>query len=434
MGFERFEVTDGHLVRHLRIGGCANAEFLCLESGGLGDKLPEDVWDQLVLRGATPRPLRVVRRPKLRLVDLFCGGGGFSFGVIRGLRSLGFEPVVEFAADLDAEALQIYKRNIGPMDAAVCDASGLVDFQLGSRQGRDYFKKAPWMKDRRLASRLANVDVLIGGPPCQGHSNFNNHTRRFDERNELYLLMPAVAIALGIPTVIIENVREVKADHHQVVARTKVLFEEAGYGVSEGVISALDLGIPQTRNRYFLIATHPGQSHKGSVTDFINLKRPRRGLRWAMGDLETREHSALHTPALLSAENRERINWLFDNDAFDLPDFARPLCHRNGHSYKSVYGRLEWDKPSGTVTGGFHSPGRGRYVHPSQRRALTAHEAARIQGFPDSFEFLDENGRLPSNKTLAKIIGDAVPPVMGEAAIFAAMTQRESPSEKLSVA
>ncbi|WP_161627285.1 DNA cytosine methyltransferase [Arenimonas composti] len=436
--FERFEITEGRLIRHLRIGDVVGSEYLPLSESVVEvdgkDQGFADLWDRLVLRGAVPRPVPGGRRRKVRIVDLFCGAGGLSFGVCRGLRAVGFDPVVEFAADLDPDALRIYKRNIGPVECAVRDAAELVDFELGVKRGRDFFKKSPWVKDRRLASRLSCVDVLIGGPPCQGHSNFNNHTRRFDERNELYLIMPALAIALDIPVVIIENVREVKVDHHRVVDRTRELFEDAGYGVSEGVISALDLGIPQTRKRYFLVATKPGSASGGALEDYCVLNRARRTLDWGIGDLEEREFGGLHSPAVLSAENRKRIDWLFDNDAFDLADSVRPECHRNGHSYKSVYGRLAWDKPAGTITTGFHTPGRGRYVHPSQRRALTAHEAARIQGFPDSFEFLSAEGEKPTNKTLAKVIGDAVPPVMGEAAILAALRQKQALCKELSVA
>jgi DNA (cytosine-5)-methyltransferase 1 len=116
----------------------------------------------------------------------------------------------------------------------------------------------------------------------------------------------------------------------------------------------------------------------------------------------------------LSSENKRRIDWLFDQDMDDLPDHIRPLCHQKGHSYQAVYGRLKWDEPSGTITTGFLTPGRGRYIHPKERRGLTPHEAARIQGFPDSFVFAEE-GTHTSKKALSKVIGDAVPPALGHA-------------------
>jgi DNA (cytosine-5)-methyltransferase 1 len=124
---------------------------------------------------------------------------------------------------------------------------------------------------------------------------------------------------------------------------------------------------------------------------------------------------------ILSAENQARIDYLFDRDIYDLPNDVRPDCHKNGHSYPSVYGRLDWDKPSQTITTGFNSPGRGRYIHPSQRRVITAREAARIQGFPDNFVFMP-NDQVPSRSLLYKWIGDAVPTWLGYPAVLTALS------------
>jgi DNA (cytosine-5)-methyltransferase 1 len=97
-----------------------------------------------------------------------------------------------------------------------------------------------------------------------------------------------------------------------------------------------------------------------------------------------------------------------------LPNKLRPPCHRNkpDHRYKSMYGRLRWDQPAQTITTGFGSPGQGRYLHPDLPRTLTPHEAARVQFFPDWFDF----GKAPSRSALAHCIGNAVPPKLGFAA------------------
>jgi DNA (cytosine-5)-methyltransferase 1 len=116
----------------------------------------------------------------------------------------------------------------------------------------------------------------------------------------------------------------------------------------------------------------------------------------------------------MSEANRKRVDWLFDHDAFDLPNHQRPDCHKDGHTYPSVYGRMYWNQPASTITGGFLTPGRGRYVHPKRRRVLTPHEAARIQGFPDWFSFRPID-RDPTRAELTKWIGDAVPPILGYA-------------------
>ena len=115
------------------------------------------------------------------------------------------------------------------------------------------------------------------------------------------------------------------------------------------------------------------------------------------------------TASATSEKNAERIDFLFDNGLYDLPNRHRPACHRNGgHSYVSMYGRLRWTRPAQTITTGFGSMGQGRYVHPQRRRTLTPHEAARLQTFPDWFQFGDETPR----GVLATVIGNAVPPLL----------------------
>jgi DNA (cytosine-5)-methyltransferase 1 len=119
--------------------------------------------------------------------------------------------------------------------------------------------------------------------------------------------------------------------------------------------------------------------------------------------------------------NLERIKYLFDNDLYELPNEVRPDCHKDGNSYPSVYGRLSWNKPAPTITTGFLSPGRGRYIHPTQMRCITPREAARIQGFPDWFNFSSKN-KDPIVSDITKWIGDAVPSVLGFTSALAALT------------
>lgn len=121
-------------------------------------------------------------------------------------------------------------------------------------------------------------------------------------------------------------------------------------------------------------------------------------------------------------ENCDRIKWLFDNDAYELPNAERPDCPKDGHTYPSVYGRMFWDKPAQIITAGFLTPGRGRNVHTNRPRVITPHEAARIQAFPDSFRFV-VNGRDPARHAITKWIGDAVPSVLGSAAMLPLFTE-----------
>jgi DNA (cytosine-5)-methyltransferase 1 len=130
----------------------------------------------------------------------------------------------------------------------------------------------------------------------------------------------------------------------------------------------------------------------------------------------------MNSVPVLSAENLIRIKYLFDHDLDDLPNHVRPDCHKEGTTYKSVYGRMRWDLPAPTITTGFLSPGRGRYVHPRQQRVITPHEAARIQFFPDTYSFTGAYPEAPSRNLLSKWIGDAVPPLLGYAAAMPLMT------------
>src|SRR5690606_17176087 len=129
----------------------------------------------------------------------------------------------------------------------------------------------------------------------------------------------------------------------------------------------------------------------------------------------------------LSEENRARVDWLFDNDAYELALPQRPDSHKEGTTYTSVYGRMRKNEPAPTITTGFTSPGRGRYVHPTRRRVLTAREAARLQGFPDSYIFAPNSVETPSRAKLAKWIGDAVPMPLGYAAVLSAITNPSTP-------
>jgi DNA (cytosine-5)-methyltransferase 1 len=105
----------------------------------------------------------------------------------------------------------------------------------------------------------------------------------------------------------------------------------------------------------------------------------------------------------------------------------RPDCHKEGTSYGAVYGRMRWDAPAPTLTTGFLTTGRGRFIHPKRPRTITPREAARLQGFPDWFDFIGTE--MPARRDLAKWIGNAVPTVLGYLAGLAALSGRAGPSD-----
>lgn len=388
-------------------------------------------WWQSFLRGAEVFPQDGADDlPPIRSVDVFCGCGGLTLGAVQAAIAVGrrFESVA--AVDVDEGGLEVHKHNFGTRHTIVSNASSLVDFHVSGSGEQSRFAYEPEIIEPRLAAEVGKIDLFLAGPPCQGHSNLNNKTRREDPRNLLYLTAVAIAVGLKARLVAIENVPEVVNDKSNVVSSAKALLKAAGYSfIDSGVLAAHDLGGAQTRRRYFLIAAREELGRSELTIEGIasGMKRSAHPLIWAIGDLmrsptEESKPGIMDTVPVLSLENRNRINHLFDNELWVLPNEERPDCHKEGHTYPSVYGRLHWDKPSQTITTGFLTPGRGRYIHPECRRVITPHEAARIQFFPDTFRFV-VNGHDPARNALTKWIGDAVPPLLGYAATLPLLTR-----------
>lgn len=352
-------------------------------------------FDQAFLRAQTA-PRIGSRERAIRVVDLFSGCGAMSLGIWEASRAVGARMVPVMALDFNEAALGVYQDNFPGVWAISEPVEAILDRDCGARASA---------AERDLVSRVGRVDVLVGGPPCQGHSNLNNHTRRQDPKNKLYDRMARFAEIVRPTHIIIENVSAVLHDRGRIVARTIAHLRALKYMVDDAVIDAVDLGVPQRRRRHFVVASRQQQPDIRSVV--AAFARPVRTVSWAIGDLarlaRCRLIDELATP---SPTNCERIEYLFAHGLFDLPDRVRPDCHRfEEHSYKSVYGRLYPNRPAQTITSGFVSMGQGRYVHPTQRRTITPHEAARLQFIPDFFDFSNVSKRT----ALAEMIGNAVP-------------------------
>jgi DNA (cytosine-5)-methyltransferase 1 len=356
--------------------------------------------DQAFLR-STVRPSYEGPDPSVRVVDLFSGCGGLSLGVAEAARRLGLTTKVSLAVDLDSVAASTFQRNFPEAAVQVADIGQVFDGDLGGRLTE---------AESKIADRTGEVDILVSGAPCQGHSDLNNHTRRRDPRNALYLRAVRAAEVLQPSLVLLENVPAVLRDAEDVVGKAIEALSARGYSVASRVIHLGELGVPQTRRRHFAAATRSGLQGPQAIlrpnaacADHLS-----RTTKWAIGDLEgVVTKAGFDAPSTPSPDNVTRMRWLFENDAFDLPNERRPVCHRGDHSYNSMYGRLAWDLPAQTITTGFGSMGQGRYVHPSRQRTLTPHEAARLQTFPDFFDF-GEGGR----GAWATMIGNAVPPLV----------------------
>ncbi|MCY4259778.1 MAG: DNA cytosine methyltransferase [Rhodobacteraceae bacterium] len=133
-------------------------------------------------------------------------------------------------------------------------------------------------------------------------------------------------------------------------------------------------------------------------------------------------------PLRLAGQKIQR--WITEDEIYggsrtDLPDMDQLACHQRLDGFKDVYGRMAWDKPAPTITGGCINPSRGRYIHPTEDRAITLSEAASLQGFPKSYKFDLSGGRYPA----AQLIGNAFPPKFAEHHARAIYTHLEALSE-----
>lgn len=368
--------------------------------------------------------------PALNVVDLFCGAGGFGLGASIAARSAGYRAHFSRIVDVDRDALAVYSKNLSVGRGFDSPVSSLVDYQIRRRGGRARFVYSPEIIDETF-NLNEPPDLLIGGPPCQGHSNLNNYTRRSDPRNELLFCSIAVGVALKAKAIVLENVRSILNADRDLVATAVQLLQSEGYDFVDDktVLKADELGWPQTRSRFFLSALHR-DSTCAEFAGFGSIeKRNAESVIWAIGDLEELQHRApvFDEPPKATAETQRRIDW-FEQDLSrrELDNSERPDCHKNGTSYKSVYGRMYPERPAPTITTGFGTPGQGRFIHPTRPRLITPHEAARIQGFPDSFRFF-EPGEQPTRSNLAKWIGDAVPSILGFTAIRRVLDAMELP-------
>lgn len=357
----------------------------------------------------------------ISVLDLFSSVGGLALGTRVGAHLLGKNVIFNGAVDTDCDALAVHKNNFSTHRIIEESVRNLVDFRIvEDESGKASLKYA----SPEGAVADLKPDLIIGGPPCQGHSTLNNKTRGNDPKNQLMLVMPALAKALSVKAVVIENVPNVMNDSKNVVEVTEELFISAGYKVKKGVVAANKLGWPQTRKRFFMVARLEEEPINFSDVESL-IKMESADLRWCIGGMEDLDDGPMDRVPELNKDNRRRIAYLFETGEYNLPNKERPECHQKGTTYKASYGRMKYDKPAPTLTTGFLTPGRGRFIHPERQRVLTPREASRVQGFPKGFDFVgaieNKSDKNSSRENLSKWIGDAVPPILGSVAAISAI-------------
>ena len=278
----------------------------------------------------------------------------------------------------------------------------------------DYFNGAlgaePTELEAATAEAVGHLSLLIGGPPCQGHSNLNNHTRRDDPKNALYARMARAAEVLRPQFVLVENVPSVRHDIWDVVGATRAHLERAGYSVADATVSLHPLGVAQRRKRHVMLAASARSGRPGGDADGRRQSPGRAGARPAVGHRRPRRGPPVgfDTPPRASADNVRRMQYLLDHGVV-RPTQRRAPAVPPGDAQLQVDVRAAAVGPSGADDDQRVRQHRPGALHaPELARALTAHEAARIQGFPDYFTFESVLRRAD----LATMIGNAVPPVL----------------------
>ncbi|WP_437994617.1 DNA cytosine methyltransferase [Sorangium sp. So ce145] len=324
-------------------------------------------------------------------VDLFCGAGGLTHGLlnagVRVVAGVDFDEACKHPYEANHEGVAFHRYDVAKLEASEIER---------------------WFGD-------AAVRVLAGCAPCQPFSTYSNRydtigTERWSLLNHFGRLVEQVE-----PDVVtMENVPAVT--RHAVFDDFVATLERQGYDVWYDVIDCAKYGLPQRRRRTVLLASlhgpielrAPNESGTKTVADVL------KGLpilRHGRSDAEDR----LHTSARLSPLNLERIKASKPGGSWrDWPKHLVAECHRKntGKTYPSVYGRMKWDEPAPALTTQFYGFGNGRFGHPSQARALSLREGAILQGFPQDYSFVPE--REPVRfEVLGRLIGNAVPVDLG---------------------
>jgi DNA (cytosine-5)-methyltransferase 1 len=346
-------------------------------------------------------------KSEIRMIDLFSGCGGITLGVEAACNEMNIHLNPVIAWDIFEAATDVYSKNFSGCIIRSEPIETIIDGERG---------EPPTRSEKLFMETIGEIQLIVGGPPCQGNSNLNNHTRGTDERNLLYLRMARVIEILKPDYAIIENVAGVRRAQQDVVTETNNWLESIGYSTVEGLINGKHVGVPQMRKRHFTIASKQNDLVLEAFQQREGVEiRP---ISWAIQDLLDvyDEDDVLNSASKATETNQKRMNYLIENDVHNLPSEERPICHQKydehgptGNTYPAVYGRMYWDLPAPTITTGYSCNGRGRFVHPKLPRCLTVREAARVQSFPDYFDF---SGHKRTN--LNRMIGNAVPPLMAK--------------------
>lgn len=334
----------------------------------------------------------------LKAVSFFAGCGGLCYGV----KAAGFEIVA--TNELVENYKAIYKLNFPDVNFLPNDVQEITKSDI-----------------EKIMKKHKNIDLMIGGPPCQGFSLAGKRDVN-DKRNTLFEYYLKIAEQIQPKVILIENVRLLTSmkDPNGSLVSKRILdtFEKMGYKSNFYNVNAKDYGVPQHRERVIFIAVRKdlkkspsiAETKYGNSVNLFNSNPPYFTFGDGISDLEFLEsgessakdehHRAVNHPEHV-------IRWLVDvPEGKSAHDNIDPSL-RPPSGYNTTYKRQVWTEPAGTVATTYGMISGCRNVHPIATRALTTREALRLQSFPDSFKLTGNHGPIRT------VIGNAVPPLLG---------------------
>jgi DNA (cytosine-5)-methyltransferase 1 len=346
-----------------------------------------------------------------KAIALFSGCGGMSLG----FAAAGYDLVGHL--DIEDSANAIYEMNFDGSDLLGTDITKVSDDEL-----------------HRWTEKYGRIDVLIGGPPCQGFSLAGKRDPN-DLRNQLYKYYVHIVSVIKPKAFVMENVRLLTSmktpDGSLFIDKIIEGFGQAGYTISKKEVNAYEYGVPQSRERIILVGVR-NDINKGSFTfpEPTHAIEPQPNL-WSSGEKKvvTFRDATFDLQMLESGEqSSDPLHWAIPHPMHviewlkDVPEGQSAHDNEDPNlrppsGFNTTYKRITWDEPCSTISTNFSMISGCRNVHPTSTRSLTIREAARAQSFPDEFVFSGNWGNV------RKAIGNAVPPLLAEAIAEALMEQ-----------
>lgn len=342
---------------------------------------------------------------EFRILDLFCGAGGFSYGMHRNSH---FKTAV--AVDFNEEAANTFRMNM--------PETVVITGDLTNEATR---------KEVIETSNNLKVNMIIGGPPCQGFSMKGKKLGLEDSRNYLFLEYLKIVEEIKPEVFVIENVKSILSTaggwfRDEIVA----YIERLGYSVNFGILNAKEFGVPQGRERAIFICSRDKSIQLPTGNDeIVTVRDAISDLAYLNSGEGTFESEYITEPeSEYQKEMRNGSLKLYNHKASNHSELAveklkmipaekgkeyLPMDMRGKQKFNTTWGRLVWDKVSPTIDTRFDTPSNGTNSHPELHRAITPREAARIQSFDDKFIFYGSKFYIRTQ------IGNAVPPLLAEA-------------------